>query len=52
MGIEAQEIAVGTKILIVEDNLFCAYAITSLLEQYSIASEIASNGQEALEMIQ
>ena len=41
----------GTGILVVEDNLFCAYAITSLFEQYSVACEVANNGHKALEMI-
>ena len=41
----------GTGILVVEDNLFCAYAITSLFEQYSVACEVANNGKKALEMV-
>ena len=40
------------RVLLVEDNLFCAYAITSLLQQYSIECDVATNGQFAVEKVQ
>ena len=39
------------RILIVEDNNFSAYALTSLLEQYQIRSIVATDGVMAQEMV-
>ena len=39
------------QIMIVEDNFLCAYAITSILAQYQIESDIANNGQHAIQLV-
>ena len=31
-------------ILVVEDNMYSAFALTSILEQYSLESDLAVNG--------
>ena len=42
---------VKARILIVEDNLYSSYALTSILDQYQIKSEVALNGQEAINSV-
>ena len=39
-------------ILIVEDNSFCYYALTSILQQYQMEFDTAWDGGWALEMIE
>lgn len=40
-----------TKILIVEDNMNCAYSLTSMLQQYSLESDLAINGPQAVRIV-
>ena len=39
------------QILIVEDNKYSAYALMSLLEQYSLEVHLAMNGKEAADLV-
>ena len=39
------------EILVVEDNLFCSYALISILQQYQIDCDVASNGEEAIQRV-
>lgn len=39
------------EILVVEDNLFCSYALISILQQYQIDCDVASNGEQAIQMV-
>jgi len=45
------QVLAGAKILVVEDNTFNQQIIKELLSQAGILSELANNGQEALEML-
>ena len=39
------------EILVVEDNLFCSYALISILQQYQIDCDVARNGEEAIQRV-
>ena len=43
--------AMKTRILVVEDNIYSAYAITSILQQYSLEVDLAINGEQAVKMV-
>ena len=40
-----------TKVLIVDDNFFNMFAITSIFEQYSIDADTATDGVDAIDMV-
>ena len=37
--------------LIVEDNMFCSYALKSLLQQFQVSCDVARDGQEAIKLV-
>jgi CheY-like chemotaxis protein len=39
------------QILIVDDNFFCSVAVVNLLQQYQMESHLATDGQEAFELV-
>ena len=39
------------QILVVDDNFYASFAITSVLQQYQLESHYASDGKEAFEMV-
>ena len=43
--------ALKTRVLVVEDNMYSAYAITSILQQYSLEVDLAINGEQAVKMV-
>ena len=49
---ELSEINLNASILIVEDNSFCYYALTTILQQYQIEFDTAWDGEWAYEMVE
>ena len=41
----------NVEILVVEDNLFCSYALVSILQQYQIDCDLANNGEDAIQRV-